>query len=127
MDAHWALSLFFAASCGIARLIAKEQVLKKQEGGPSAANLRHVKKYISEARPFEDGIDEVALRKLVKSSSFKKFVQRLELENEVGICSIPSLPYYVSPELRKYLGSNCDISGFTRRCSSLTAFFFHHR
>ncbi|XP_024399848.1 uncharacterized protein [Physcomitrium patens] len=64
-------------------LIAKEQVLKKQEGGPSAANLRHVKKYISEARPLEDGIDEVALRKLVKSSSFKKFVQRLELENEV--------------------------------------------
>ncbi|KAG0568494.1 hypothetical protein KC19_6G023300 [Ceratodon purpureus] len=38
---------------------------------------------MQEARPLEVGIDEVALRKLVKSSTFKKFVHRVELENEV--------------------------------------------
>lgn len=63
---------------GIAR-----RVKNQSSGAPSPGELRLIQKYMHEARPLEDGVDEVALRKLVKSTTFKKFVQRLELENEV--------------------------------------------
>lgn len=61
----------------------KEQAQKKFNESPSSTELRIIQKYMHEARPLEEGIDEVALRKLVRSSTFKKFVHRLELENEV--------------------------------------------
>lgn len=67
---------------GIGRQV-KEQTCTKQKGVTTSQELRLVQKYMQEARPLEVGIDEVALRKLVKSSTFKKFVHRVELENEV--------------------------------------------
>ena len=67
---------------GIGRQV-KDQAHIKLKGAPTSAELRLIQKYMSEARPLEEGIDEVALRKLVKSATFKKFVHRLELENEV--------------------------------------------
>lgn len=64
----------------------KHQVQTNQNGNvtPSPTELRLIQKYMHEARTVEEeGIDEVALRKLVKSTTFKKFLRRLELENEV--------------------------------------------
>lgn len=77
---------------GIARFFT-QQSLKKRKGSttPSPAELRLIEKYMHEARPLEDGVDETALRKLVKSKSFKKFVHRLELENEVSAPEVLSL------------------------------------
>lgn len=56
-----------------------------KQKGPSSCELRLIQKYMYEARPLEDGVDEAALRKLVKSPTFKKFVLRQELENEVSV------------------------------------------
>lgn len=82
--------VFFCVYGGIARRV-KQQLHEKQKGAPSPAELRLIEKYMHEARPLEEGADEVALWKLVKSTTFKKFVQRLELENEVRTSSFLSL------------------------------------
>jgi len=76
-----------SAKIGRSRRSVEKQARKKHKGGPSAAEVRLLKKYLqtAELSNSEVGVDDSALCKLLSSSTFRKFVHRSELEDEVFV------------------------------------------
>nr|XP_024394065.1 uncharacterized protein LOC112291191 isoform X3 [Physcomitrium patens] len=66
-----------------AGLSSKEQVLEDKKNALTPAEQCLVREYMNGARSSEEEIGDAALRKLVHSPTFMRFVHRLELENEV--------------------------------------------
>lgn len=109
------------ACVGFVRLSSKEQVLEDKKNALSPAEQCLVRGYMNGARSSEEEIGDAALRKLVHSPTFMRFVHRLELENEVSASH--STFNLLSIHFLGGILDQCDFSDDHCKCACMIQFY----